>query len=244
MSLNNLEEFRKAKYYNYNNTEYDFVGIIKEILDIDVDKLDNLHKILEKENNRNDNTIKFEEDQTTELHKKYYNSSSYYKMVELYDKFVKEVVIPLFPENETKFAVQVEPNIRFSLPNSSALGKRDDDPKEMIGYHTDGMYGHPEGEINFVIACSRIKDTNGFYFETEPNNKIYEHLDMDVGQYFNFYGNKCNHFNRRNIEDITRVSLDFRIIPESLYYTMSDKKSAKSSRSFNIGGYFKEILRY
>jgi hypothetical protein len=64
---------------------------------------------------------------------------------------------------------------------------------------------------------------------------------MDYGQVFRFYGNKCWHYNNLNDTGSTRVSVDFRIIPESRwdYSSSSDKgASVKSAMKFDIGSYY------
>jgi hypothetical protein len=56
---------------------------------------------------------------------------------------------------------------------------------------------------------------------------------------FRFYGNKCWHYNNINDTDATRVSVDFRIIPESMWDYSSEKgASVKSAMKFDIGSYY------
>ena len=84
-------------------------------------------------------------------------------------------------------------------------------------------------------------ETNSIYFETYPysNINVYEYqcINMKKNNYFMGYLNKCNHYNKINDTGITRVSLDFRIIPYSKFKN-SDNTSATSKIKFDVGNYY------
>lgn len=63
---------------------------------------------------------------------------------------------------------------------------------------------------------------------------------MEYGQIFRFYGNMCWHYNEVNDTGATRVSVDFRVIPESKwnYEAKRDGASVKSGLKFEIGSYY------
>ena len=58
-------------------------------------------------------------------------------------------------------------------------------------------------------------ETNSIYFEPKPDSKLdpngYENLNLNIDEYFVGYLNKMKHYNRKNRENETRVSFDFRV---------------------------------
>ena len=66
--------------------------------------------------------------------------------------------------------------------------------------HCDADYNHPEGEINFWVPFTRAFESNAFYLETEPGKEDYRPLQkqMNYGDIFQFWGNKCRHYNLPN----------------------------------------------
>ena len=58
-------------------------------------------------------------------------------------------------------------------------------------------------------------ETNSIYFEPKPDSKLdpndYENLNINIDEYFVGYLNKMRHYNRKNQENETRVSFDFRV---------------------------------
>ena len=84
-------------------------------------------------------------------------------------------------------------------------------------------------------------DTNSIYFENEPNSNQeiwnYESLKLKKKNFSINNFNKCRHYNKINQTNITRVSLDFRIIPYSKFYT-ENKKSITNKLKFELGDYY------
>lgn len=58
-------------------------------------------------------------------------------------------------------------------------------------------------------------ETNSIYFEPKPDSILdpndYENLNLNIDEYFVGYLNKMRHYNRKNQENETRVSFDFRV---------------------------------
>jgi len=159
----------------------------------------------------------------------------------LYINFMKNIIQPLFP-NENNLVIQKTPNIRFHLPNCSNIGKRDSDIyDEFIGVHTDSEAGHPNEEINLVIAINDMFDTNSIYYEKEPNMNIeleqFNNLKLKTNEYFIYNFNQCRHYNKINKTNQTRVSLDIRFIPYSKYISYNNN-SLTSNKKFVIGDYY------
>lgn len=221
----------------FNIAEYNFEGILRKIFDNWEHPIYELYKYF-------DDSDKLEQiiidgDTKTKFHRKYYDSPYYNEFLEEYYRFVKEVVLPLF-NDENEFVIQKDPAFRIHLPNNTALGYRPNmnDPEDKIGLHCDGDYGHPIGEINFMLTLSGQYGNNSCFVETEPENNNFTPLEMEYGEFISFNGNKCRHYNKTNDTGVGRVSIDFRIIPKALYDETYRGESLHGKRKFIIGGYY------
>jgi hypothetical protein len=183
--------------------------------------------------------LTFEEDTRTKFHKQFYGSSEFPALVKLYKRLVQECILPALKEEtgEGEFLVQREPSFRVHLPNNTALGRLPADD-EKIGLHCDADYNHPEDEINFVLTITGQYATNSFYVESQPGKGDYFPILLNYGEIFRFYGNRCRHYNRVNKTGVTRISLDFRVIPGNL--TGPARAAVHSGRPFTAeeGGYY------
>ena len=164
-----------------------------------------------------------------------------YTILHEYLHFIIKYIKPLYPKEEY-LVIQKTPNIRFHLPGYSNIGSRDvDETKEIVGLHHDGEFGHPETETNVILPITEMFDTNSIYYETTPNSNIdynrYNNLKLKENEVFMGYFNKCNHYNKINKTNITRVSLDFRIIPHSKF-CVENKSSVSHNIKFKIGDYY------
>lgn len=100
------------------------------------------------------------------------------------------------------------PTLRLHFPGPRALGKP----------HRDRDYaGHTGAEINFWVPLTRAFGTNALYVESAPDVGDAAPLALEYGDCFRFDGENCRHHTVANTTDTTRVSLDFRCIPLSLY---------------------------
>ena len=146
-------------------------------------------------------------------------SSHYPTFLALARQLIHDHLLPHLADQlgERSFAVQRQPSMRFNLPGSSALGARKEDTDEAIGMHTDGQYGHQPGEMNFLLSLTDIFDTNGLFVESEPELGDFAEVKMGAGAIFAFAGVSRRHYNKRNATGAARVSIDFRIIPMSMY---------------------------
>jgi hypothetical protein len=159
----------------------------------------------------------------------------------LYETFIINVIKPLFPD-EHKLVVQKTPNIRFHLPNCSNIGKRSSDKyDDIIGLHYDAEFSHPDNEINIVVPITEMRDTNGIYFEPYPESNIsvyeYNNMILSKNQFYMGNLNKCYHYNKINTTNTTRISMDLRIIPFSIFNT-NNNSSVTSKIKFDIGNYY------
>ncbi len=158
----------------------------------------------------------------------------------MYYSYIKNHIKPLFAVSE--IIVQKTPNLRVHIPNNSNIGRRKSDPNnEIIGLHNDSEFGHPEEEINFVLALTDMFDTNSIYYESKPNSNLlydkYNNIKLKKNELWYGNLNKCNHYNRINKTYKTRISIDFRVIPFKEFKT-TNKLSATSNKKFTIGDYY------
>ena len=84
-------------------------------------------------------------------------------------------------------------------------------------------------------------DSNSVWIESSPNKGDFSPIRLQWNQYIQFYGNKLRHHNVKNVSGLTRVSIDFRVIPFSKYDANYNKESVHGKRKFLIGDYFIKI---
>ena len=226
--MEDFNHFSNGNYtYNYSQYEYPFYEKIQKIFN---------EPNLEMISSSSLGQVTFENDTATDFHKIYYKSPYYNEIIDIYNKFIQNCILPLF--KDTTLIVQKEPSFRIHLPNNTALGKRSDQGDDVrIGLHCDSWYNHPKEEINFILTITGQEDTNSCYIETQPKSNNFFPLKIQKGEFISFYGNKCLHYNMLNKTGKTRISLDFRVIPGSIYKDSLDE-SIHSKRKFIIGEYY------
>ena len=144
-----------------------------------------------------------------------------------FDSFVEGVILPWLKtklllleddsndENKNRtfdFYVQRPPTLRLQPGPSQA----------MVRAHSDNVYGHQDGELNFWIPLVDLSQCGNTYLhvESEPKKGDYHPIFVKCGEIISFFGSFCRHYIPPNTSPYTRVSLDFRvgIIP---YYDAS-----------------------
>ena len=162
----------------------------------------------------------------------------YTRFQDTYHQFIQKYIKPLFP-NETHLAIQKTPNIRFSLPQTAAIGFDPKDPPQIIGLHCDRDFGHHPIEQNFIIPITKMEGSSSIYYEPTPQSNIhpfqFENLSLETDQFAQAYFNHIRHCNRINKTDKTRISFDIRVIPFSQYQeNIAQFKDTK----FELGKYY------
>lgn len=242
--MRSFVDFTENQYkFSYDTDKYNFVEVLRKIFNNYDKPIENLHDFFDGSTNMPQITI--DNDTKTNYHTKYYNSPHYNEMIILYRKFVQEVILPKFDCDDTEFIIQKEPTFRINLPNNTALGFRPTmgDPEDKIGIHCDADYGHPNTEINFMLTFGTQYGNNSCYVETAPHNNNFVAVEIKYGEFISFYGNKCRHFNKINDTGISRVSIDFRVMPLSKYDYNCTSESLHTKRKFLIGDYYIKISR-
>ncbi|KAL6070356.1 Streptomycin biosynthesis protein StrG [Balamuthia mandrillaris] len=236
-----LAELREELIFSFDTKEYDFISVLRKIFGLDQagdeggeseasasERLSRVHTLVE--GSTAANYVSFENDQATWFHRRYYQSPHLPELLDVYERFIREVIVPRFFAGETRVIYQKKPTFRVHLPNNVAVGQK----------HRDGDYFHPPGEINFWLPFTAVHDSNGFYVETQPDKGDFHGLTMGYGQVFRFWGNRCWHYNLPNTTGRTRLSFDFRLIAGSCYSEPTDIAacSVKTGLKFRIGSYF------
>jgi len=143
---------------------------------------------------------------------------------QLYHDFLREYVMPHLDTG--RIAFQATPTFRCHLPGCGAPGRP----------HRDEDYGHPRSEVNFWLALTPVFDSNGLYAESRRGSKDFQPFELGYGEVVRFYGNQVWHYNTHNDTDVTRVSIDFRVIREEDW-------TPESFCYFSLGGYYAVMER-
>lgn len=148
---------------------------------------------------------------------------------ELYLSLLKDIVLP-YINDPRGICFQRDPTFRCHIAG---------DPLPTGRVHCDGDYGHSPAEINFWVPFSNtVGGSNSIYCESVPGAGDYSSFDMKYGEMMCFWGSQCNHYTVPNSSETTRVSVDFRILPRSLY----DLTDIPTSH-FALGGFFGHMYK-
>lgn len=171
-------------------------------------------------------------DSSTVFHKCFYDKfrEGWKEMHDIYQLFIKEVVAQYVEED---FLYQYFPTFRVHLPGNIAVGK----------FHKDSEFGHPKGEVNFVLPLTDSDDTASIWVETEEDKSDYQAMEMRVGELITFNGNILCHGNKVNRTNRTRVSMDFRILPLSKYNEHETSESVTRKTKFTEGEYYRRFIK-
>jgi len=140
-------------------------------------------------------------------------ASNYRQFQTVYDDFVRRVCIPFVASmSETPIEevyYQSFPCVRIIRPTEFSIGP-----------HADTAYGHHPCSINFYIPLTKIQDTASLFLESRPGSEDWHPIIGQYGMIKHFAGAICAHWTPENNTDFTRVSLDFRIIPGTMYHAL------------------------
>ena len=217
-----------VKILKYDKQRYKFTQEIEKIFN--VSDLTLLHK--HRHELFPDYELGFHNEVKTDYHKLFYSvlndETKNHDIKKAYRLFIEEVVSPFFSQS---FCYQGFPSFRVHLPDKKAVNK--------WHYDSDKDHKHPEGEINFQIALTDSANTQAMWIETVPGLKDFFPVNLKKDEFVIFNGNKCTHGNKPNETDLTRVSMDFRVLPLERYDPESNKASAEKGTKFVVGSYYK-----
>jgi ectoine hydroxylase-related dioxygenase (phytanoyl-CoA dioxygenase family) len=171
-------------------------------------------------------------DSSTIFHQQFYDKyrTGWPSLENIYQNFIREFVSKQFDED---FLYQKWPTFRVMLPNNVAVG----------AFHNDAEFGHPDGEVNFVIPLTDSDDTASIWVESSPGKKDFQPMKLRIGVLNMFDGNHLTHGNKVNLTGKTRVSMDFRILPISKYHEDQAKESITRKTKFVEGEYFTRFIK-
>lgn len=205
----------------YDIVAYDFVTPVARLME--TNDLSSLHE-------DHHELFKISADSSTSFHRRFYDRyhNGWSEFVELYEGFIRGVVAPLHKGN---FLYQKFPTFRIHLRNNLAVG----------AFHNDASFGHPVGEVNYIIPLTNSDDEASVWLESQPGKGDFVPIALRVGQLIEFNGNQLTHGNKVNNTRRARVSMDFRILPEIHYHQNEAKESITLKTKFQVGEYYKRF---
>jgi hypothetical protein len=125
---------------------------------------------------------------------------------------------------------QRKPTLRIHFPENKAVG----------GFHKDREYNHPIEEINIWVPVTSAFNTNTIWIESAFDKEDYSPMNLNFGQGL-IFDSGLNHGNKINVENLTRLSFDFRVIPLSKWKGIEGRKpnfSADQHLKFALNEYY------
>lgn len=217
------------KKITYDTNKYDFKAIIQGWFN--TYDIEHLHTLKDYAHfNR-------EQDQSTMWHTLYYDMIRKDPMFdEIYLNFLKDVIKPRFVNDSNKTIVyQKIPSLRIHLPGNVAVGEFHKDK-----YYRNIKWAEKVNEISYYLPLTNAYNTNTLWAETREDKGDYRPFNAIYGETIEWDSSNLMHGNKDNVENDTRVSIDFRIIPKSRYIN-SDHLAINTKIPFGIGEYYEEI---
>jgi len=180
-------------------------------------RLEDLHKA-----SKYPNLITRELDQSSKWH------SAFYKgwkggIEEAYHNFIEWEIEPKFG----RVVFQRVPTFRVQFPDNLAVGD----------WHRDRDYGHDPREITIWLPLTEVDYSTSILYEAYLKQHYFL---MNYGEYLIIDTANLKHGNVPNCEKYTRVSMDFRIIPDKLYEAR-EADSVNTHMKFKLGEYFDRL---
>lgn len=208
--------------YTFDIGKYPFKQLVQEALK--VDELNLLHS--------DSPVFSREQDQSTLLHKRFYELARTDEFQYVYRRFLKFEIKPLYGDN---IVYQSIPTFRVSFPNNIAVGEFHKDKD-----YRDKNWAESVMEDNFFFPLTDAFDTNTIWVESFEDSGKYSPMNCEYGEFIQWDGSNLRHGNKINETEFSRVSFDFRVMPKSSYIP-SNKSSINTHTEFKIGGYYQEL---
>ena len=109
-----------------------------------------------------------------------------------------------------------------------------------VGCHVDSTYGHGPCSTNCWLPLAKLdaRGRNSLRVESAPGEEDFEPVSADVGEIRVFDGSARARRAVANARDETRVSLDFRVVPESLCAFDASRDGSEKAARYRVGEYF------
>ena len=209
---------RKEKY-SYNLDEYNFRQEIEKMFG--TNQLERIHEI----EDCDFGILDMETDNTTYLHKKFYEKVEQTNFLDDYKKFLKDVILPHFNED---LLYQKIPTFRIQVPDNISVAE----------FHNDKSYSHSPDEVNIFLPITEAKETYTIWSESQENLADYSPMNAEYGEYYIWDGANLKHGNKINESNISRFSVDFRVLPFSKYNENNIQETITTKIKLKLGSYF------
>ncbi len=228
---NSLFNKYHKQIYKYDLNKYSFINILKQIYNVNElqDAFKSVH-ILEPCNFNNDQH---------KIHiKQLYKSPLFEEFVKEYTKFIINEVRPLF-KDETFIIYQTKPTFRIQYINDYAVGEWHRD--------TNPGYKHTSNEINFFMPFTELNEYNTIWMnksmDDDRNGIDSTPILIRQGEFTSNYLAHIKHGNILNNSNTTRISIDFRVIPGSLYHEnlLNNDTTHNNEMRLIVGEYFTKL---
>lgn len=212
------------KIYKYDPFKYKFISILEKIY--------NTNDLSSLSSNNNNKLVTFETDAMKPDICNFYKSSLFDDFVEEYNNFIKNEIPLIFPD-ENFIVYQSKPTYRIQEKNNLSVGE----------WHRDSQknYFHYSNSINFYLPFTALNENNTIWMCKniyDNTNDNIEPILIKPNEFTSNYFANVLHGNKINISDNTRISIDFRIIPGSLYNETEMINSSCSGRKLKVGDYY------
>ena len=210
---------QKKKKYSYNLDEYNFRQEIEKMFG--TNQLERIHEI----EDCDFGILDMETDNTTHLHKKFYEKVEQTNFLDDYKKFLKDVILPHFNED---LLYQKIPTFRIQVPDNISVAE----------FHNDKSYSHSPDEVNIFLPITEAKETYTIWSESQENLADYSPMNAEYGEYYIWDGANLKHGNKINESNISRFSVDFRVLPFSKYDENNMQETITTKIKLKLGSYF------
>lgn len=183
----------------YDDRRFDFASVVRRLLG--VEDLSTLRSDVAAE----DGHSLYKSMERAALHRKLLNvmscaeSDEFYR---LYRDFIEDEIVPRYDE---PILFQSRPTARIVFSNISGEAR----------FHRDRDYGHDVAEVNYIVPLTDSLQSTAIWIETRECANDHRPVDMRLGEYLEFDGASLSHGAVANVSGRSRVSFDFRIVPES-----------------------------
>jgi len=217
------------KKLQFAESVYDFKSLIEGLYR--VADLSSLHNNLEQHYDIPAGIQGLGRDTKSILHSKFYEklATGWPELEGMYKSFIRHYISPLFPKEE-KIIYQALPSFRIHYPDNRAI--------TTVHKDSDENHQHPYGEVSFLLPLTDMYESNAPWVETFPGMEDFQAMSGKFGDVFMWDGNRCLHYNKLNETGLTRLSFDFRILPEKYYDENYVALTATTKKRFVIGEYY------
>lgn len=171
-----------------------------------------------------------ETDQSTELHRSFYDYTKSATWTAVYADFIREIS-EWFGET---LVYQRVPTFRIQFPGNVSVGEP----------HKDKTYNHSPDEVNIWVPLTKAVGTAAVWCESAEDAGDYRPLECPQGRALVFDAANLRHMNRDNKEGYTRVSFDLRVIPKSRYVDRTDGMTINTNLPFRLPRHADELTYF